>query len=440
MHRARLLIASAVLTFAAAAPGADAVTNGVLDGNDHPNVGLFAVEHDGIRQMGCSGFYAGPRKGDPGSGVFVTAAHCLRGAEEDAPGLQPSQLVVTFDTDATYDFALVGDEEYLHTTATTWHPASDYDVSVVGDYGVIVLADPVAGLTPVQFPTARLLDQLAAKGALKPTTLFDTVGYGLAEFWPNRFEFPEGRTVTTSKFSGLKKSRLQLLANAKAGYGGACFFDSGAPVLRHQTNTVVAIHVRRRRALRRTEHPGPARHPGRAELLRRPPAAAVTVAPDTPFALAVAFIAEQPQPRVTVPARCALVGPTAVEVRLGGRVVAVDEPHALGGQGTAPTPEQYALAALGACAAITFRYWADRLEVRFDELRVDVRGEIDLRAAFGLAEGARSGYRAVRMTVSVAGPEPARYDEVLRAVDDHSPVLDVFRRAVAVDTVVEVHG
>lgn len=161
----------------------------------------------------------------------------------------------------------------------------------------------------------------------------------------------------------------------------------------------------------------------------------MTVAPDTPFASAVAFVAGQPQQRVTVPARCALVGPTAVEVRLGGRVVPVDEPQALGGQGTAPTPEQYALAALGACEAITFRYWGERLGIPFDELRIDVRGEIDLRAAFGMSEGARPGYRSVGMTVRVTGPEPAaRYAELLRAVDDHAPVLDVFRNAVRVET------
>ena len=97
------------------------------------------------------------------------------------------------------------------------------------------------GLAPVRFPTAGLLDQLAAKGALKPTTLFDNVGYGLTSYWPTSYTFPQGRMRSTSKFSGLRRTRMELLANAKAGYGGVCFFDSGAPVLRHQTDTAVAI-------------------------------------------------------------------------------------------------------------------------------------------------------------------------------------------------------
>ena len=161
----------------------------------------------------------------------------------------------------------------------------------------------------------------------------------------------------------------------------------------------------------------------------------MSVEQHTPFAVAAASIAEQPRPQVTVPARCVLVGPTAVEVRLGGRVVAIDEPEALGGQGTAPTPEQYALAALGACEAIAFRYWSGRLGIPFDELRAEVRGDIDLGASLGLTDGVRPGYGAVRIAVRVWGPAPVeRYDELLRAVDEHASVLDVFRNEVRVET------
>ena len=166
----------------------------------------------------------------------------------------------------------------------------------------------------------------------------------------------------------------------------------------------------------------------------------MSVEQHTPYEAAAAFIAEQPQPLVTVPARCVLVGPTAVEVRLGGSLVAVDEPHPLGGQGTAPTPEQYALAALGACEAISFRYWSGRLAIPFDELRVEVRGDIDLGASLGLAPGARPGYRAVRIAVRLQGPAPAeRYGALLRAVDEHASILDVFRNEVHVQTSIAVH-
>lgn len=58
----------------------------------------------------------------------------------------------------------------------------------------------------------------------------------------------------------------------------------------------------------------------------------------TPLKTAVALVSQLPQPAITVPARCELVGPTEVLVRTGDHEVSVDEPQVFGGGGTAPTP------------------------------------------------------------------------------------------------------
>jgi hypothetical protein len=236
----RLRMAAAVgLTTVAALVSASpalAIGNGVPDGTNHPNVGHLAVEDDGIKYARCSGFYAGPHKADPGTGVFVTAAHCL--ADLAASGFCGSDLTVTFEAEVAID------PDTFATTAKSWHPAFAYDTSAVADYGVVLLEDPVAGVTGVEFPRTRLLDDLAAGGALRPTTLFDVVGYGLIPAFkggPPRYELPSGRMFSTSKFLGLTKTHLKLLSNADAGYGGACYGDSGAPFLRHGSNTAVAI-------------------------------------------------------------------------------------------------------------------------------------------------------------------------------------------------------
>ena len=227
----------AVAALVSASP-ALAIDNGVPDGTNHPNVGLLALEHDGITDAWCSGFYAGPHKADPGIGVYVTAAHCV--AELAAFGFSGSDLTVTFDAAVTIDV----DGETFATTATTWHEAFAYDTAADADYGVILLEDPVAGVAGVEFPRARLLDDLAARGALRPTTVFDNVGYGIIPTFkggPPRYEPTTGRMFSTSKFVGLMKSHLALLTNSDAGYGGACYGDSGSPVLRHDSNTAVAL-------------------------------------------------------------------------------------------------------------------------------------------------------------------------------------------------------
>ena len=61
-------------------------------------------------------------------------------------------------------------------------------------------------------------------------------------------------------------------------------------------------------------------------------------------------------------------------------------------------------------------------------------GIIDLRGFFGINDGIRAGFNAVRIRVNLSGPEqPARYEELAAAVDAHCPVLDLFRNPVPVE-------
>jgi uncharacterized OsmC-like protein len=129
-----------------------------------------------------------------------------------------------------------------------------------------------------------------------------------------------------------------------------------------------------------------------------------------------------------------LTGITEVDVRTGSHTFTVDEPPALGGGGIAPNPVEYALASLGSCQAITYRFWAEQLGVSLDTLTVRVEGDLDIRGLFGFDDDVRPGFTAVRVAVSVTGPETAqRYQELAAAVDEHCPVLDLFRNPVPVD-------
>ena len=100
----------------------------------------------------------------------------------------------------------------------------------------------------------------------------------------------------------------------------------------------------------------------------------------------------------------------------------VSLPEALGGGNAAANPVEYALAALGSCQAITYRVWAAQLGIKLDKVEI------------GIGERIRAGFNAVRINVSLSGPEHAtRYEELAAAVDAHCPVLDLFRNPVPVE-------
>jgi putative redox protein len=128
-----------------------------------------------------------------------------------------------------------------------------------------------------------------------------------------------------------------------------------------------------------------------------------------------------------------LVGITEVDIRTGTHTFKVDEPAALGGADAAANPVQYALASLGSCQAITYRFWAEQLGIPFDSLTVRLEGDLDIRGFFGFDDTVRPGFTAIRIDVRVSGPESAeRYAELAAAVDAHCPVLDLFTNSVPV--------
>jgi hypothetical protein len=242
-----LLTALAGLASLVAVTAALAIGNGTPDGNGHRNVGMLAVEDGGQLYSLCSGSYAGPRKGAPTTGVFLTAGHCVSWIP--GSGIDASQLWVTFDTTATFDEetgAVTGASTWYQASAFAFDPEWGHDSANLKDYAVVLLRSTVP-VTPVQLPAAGLLDSMAARGGLRPDTVFDNVGYGVVPAFrqgPPRVSAPPGRMFSTSYFQGLTQSWLKLLMTQEAkggGNGGSCYGDSGSPKFVHGTNTVVAV-------------------------------------------------------------------------------------------------------------------------------------------------------------------------------------------------------
>ena len=128
-----------------------------------------------------------------------------------------------------------------------------------------------------------------------------------------------------------------------------------------------------------------------------------------------------------------------VQVRVGEHRVMVDMPEGFGGNGTAPTPGELALAALGSCQAITYRLWSEKLGIPIDALHVDIVADIDVRRLVGVSDTVRPGFGEVVIDVTVRGPaSPERYEELRRMVDASCPILDVFANATPTRTALAI--
>src|SRR5215207_8344434 len=77
MRKMLMVVAMTAVVGLVATPQAAAITFGEPDGNGHPNVGAMLVSFGEDAVPFCSGSLIGPD-------VFLTAAHCIVGAEQIA--------------------------------------------------------------------------------------------------------------------------------------------------------------------------------------------------------------------------------------------------------------------------------------------------------------------------------------------------------------------
>ena len=207
--------------------GAQAITNGQPDGNRHPYAGMvFDVSADG-GIAACSGVLVSPT-------VFLTAGHCTETFLSPPATLH---VKVTFASD--------GRDLVAQTTGTP-HTYPDFCPGCaggwgrnLGDLGVIVLD------TPVDLPRYGALPEVGAAGRLATGSPVTQVGYGLrtgvagCSFY-RCFPGDLGlRTLTRSEV--LNGGLLSDAFLRSRGRGGACFADSGSPILSGDGPTVLAV-------------------------------------------------------------------------------------------------------------------------------------------------------------------------------------------------------
>lgn len=146
--------------------------------------------------------------------------------------------------------------------------------------------------------------------------------------------------------------------------------------------------------------------------------------------------------RVVFEARTALVE----DVRCTGKVrdfapIVVDEPPELGGQDKGANPVELLLVSLGACQEIMYSAMASMMGIRLDEVKVDLKGSLDLKGLFGMDPSIPPGYQ--KITYETVLKSPASEEELrklVEAVESHCPVLDTLVRPVEVTGKVTINS
>lgn len=254
MKKTTLSILITILLLMAVVLPASAITDGELDGEDHPQVVLLLMDVDGEPTYRCSATMLSPT-------VVLTAGHCTSNyPDPDYPDYTGMRIYTESDVDAgigvTNDYEEGTCDLGNCYEAASWaaHPLYEEGSFVLHDVGVVVLEEPFYPSDDEYFedwgelPAVDQLDILKTKRG-KQDTWFTAVGYGLQESFPNavawktvadrvrHVAYPELIQINSPGFTG----DFSMLLSNNPNTGGTCFGDSGGPNFLTDTNIVAGV-------------------------------------------------------------------------------------------------------------------------------------------------------------------------------------------------------
>lgn len=230
MRKIYALIATLVLTFSVGSIPATAVTNGELDGNGHPYVGLMvAQDAAGNPMWRCSGTLISAT-------VFLTAGHCT-----ESPA---AHIEIWFDADVESGIPRNGypfDGDVGGTPYT--HPQYNPNAFYLFDLGVVVLDKPVK---MKKYGVLPALGQNTAYSNANPgeSARYTAVGYGLQRINPAFVEAERVRMFATPhriQIDGGIVGDFSILLSNNHSSGGTCFGDSGGPNFIGSSNVIGGV-------------------------------------------------------------------------------------------------------------------------------------------------------------------------------------------------------
>ena len=225
---------SVIVILAVAVSPVGAVTDGELDGNGHPYVGLMVAQTAaGAPLWRCSGTLITPT-------LFLTAGHCT-----EAPA---AHVEIWFAADVESGIPANGypfNGDVGGTPHT--HPQYNPNAFFLFDLGVVVLDEPVVMSQYGALPGLNQLDSLKTRRGQQDVT-FTAVGYGLQMSFPDAASWKEHnlrvRMVAHPKLNQINGGIVgdfSLLLSNNTNTGGTCFGDSGGPNFIGDSNVVGGV-------------------------------------------------------------------------------------------------------------------------------------------------------------------------------------------------------
>lgn len=235
MKNRKLIVVLAVLVVALVmmVTSVAAITDGELDGDGHPYVGLMvAKDADGNPLWRCSGTLLS-------SELFLTAGHCT---EEPAATAE-----IWFNSDLEPDPSIYGYPFVGETSGTTYtHPQYNPNAFFLYDLGVVVLNEPVVMDEYGELPELNILDQMARRRGQQDVS-FTSVGYGLQQASPvpkhelalrtRMVAYPHLIQINAPGFTG----DFSIMLSNNHATGGTCFGDSGGPNFIGDSNVIGGV-------------------------------------------------------------------------------------------------------------------------------------------------------------------------------------------------------
>jgi len=115
-----------------------------------------------------------------------------------------------------------------------------------------------------------------------------------------------------------------------------------------------------------------------------------------------------------------------------------DQPYGFKGTNAGPKPSELLLAALASCQEVTWRLYADAMDIDLHLISVKLEGIQDLNGFLGTDEVTPAGFQSISGTVYIDSSAcDAELEKLRQVVDSHCPVLDDLMRNVPVSLEME---